>query len=334
MNFRTNDAFIGYDKYSMDKFEFESGRVLDDVVVEYSAKGTPKLDNEGKITNAIIYCHTHNGNYSSLHDIYKLTAEGKSFDFNEYYFISITSLGFPESCSPSTTNLKHNFPKYTIKDRVNFKRQFLREKFEIEHVHGIISRGIGGYEAYTWACEYPDEMDFVMIAGSSYKTNGYRYVISKCMESIIESTDDFYSDLYSDSLSRVMVSLNKLLYSNYFSKKMFQNMSNDEIDVLMDDFVDEGLFTDIYDFKLRNDAMLEYNVEDKLKDIKADMLIASSDEDMYYTPEFDLLPLKDLIKNSTIFLFKADGDSVDYDDGSIIESELKSFLDNLKNKKE
>lgn len=46
-------------------------------------------------------------------------------------------------------------------------------------------------------------------------------------------------------------------------------MSNSEIDRLMDDFVDEGLFTDIYDFKFRNDCVLGYDVEDKLKDIKA-----------------------------------------------------------------
>ena len=263
-----------------------------------------------------------------------MTAEGKPFDLNEYYFISITSLGFPESCSASTTGMKHNFPKLTIKDRVNFKRQFIKERFGIEKVYGIISKGVGGYEAYTWACEYPDEMDFIMVAGSAYKTNGYRYVVSKCMESIIDSSDDFYSEVYSDTLSRMMVSINRLLYSNYFSKKIFQNLTNDEVDVLMDDFVDEGLFTDIYDFKLRNDAILEYDVEDKLKNIKAHALIVSSDNDMYYTPEFDVLPLNDMIENSKVIIFESNSQYVDYDDCSIIEDDIREFMDNLKNKKE
>lgn len=109
----------------MDSFEFESGSVLENVDVEYMAKGTPKFDDEGNMTNVILYCHRFNGSYSSLDDIFRLTAKGKPFDFEKYYFISITSLGFPNSCCPSTTDLKHNFPKYTIKDRVNFKRQFL-----------------------------------------------------------------------------------------------------------------------------------------------------------------------------------------------------------------
>ena len=194
-----NEEFIGYDRFVLDRFEFESGSVLENVVVEYLAKGTPEYDEEGNITNAIIYCPKFNGNYFSLNELYRLTAKGKPLDFEKYYFISITSLGVPNSCSPSTTGLKHNFPKYTILDRVNFKRQFLKERFGIEEVHGVIGRGMGGYEVYSWACEYPDEMDFIMVSASTFKTNGYRYVVSKCVESIIDSSDDFYSDVYSDS---------------------------------------------------------------------------------------------------------------------------------------
>jgi len=316
----------------MDSFEFESGSVLENVDVEYMAKGTPKFDDEGNMTNVILYCHRFNGSYSSLDDIFRLTAKGKPFDFEKYYFISITSLGFPNSCCPSTTDLKHNFPKYTIKDRVNFKRQFLKERFNIENVHGIISRGVGGYEAYTWACDYPDEMDFIICSSTAFKTNGYRYVVSKCMESIIESSDDFYSDIYTDSLSRMMVSINKLLYSNYFSKQVFHNMTNDEIDVLMDDFVDDGLFVDIYDFKLRNDAVLEYDVEDKLKNIKAKALIISSKNDMYYSPKFDVMPIEELIENSKIILLEPSEDYATYEDYPTIEDELNNFLDNVKNK--
>lgn len=316
----------------MDSFEFESGSVLENVDVEYMAKGTPKFDDEGNMTNVILYCHRFNGSYSSLDDIFRLTAKGKPFDFEKYYFISITSLGFPNSCCPSTTDLKHNFPKYTIKDRVNFKRQFLKERFNIENVHGVIGRGMGGYEAYTWACDYPDEMDFIICSSTAFKTNGYRYVVSKCMESIIESSDDFYSDIYTDSLSRMMVSINKLLYSNYFSKQVFHNMTNDEIDVLMDDFVDDGLFVDIYDFKLRNDAVLEYDVEDKLKNIKAKALIISSKNDMYYSPKFDVMPIEELIENSKIILLEPSADYTAYEDYPLIEDELNNFLDNVKNK--
>ena len=109
-------------------------------------------------------------------------------------------------------------------------------------------------------------------------------------------------------------------------------MSNDEIDVLMDEFVDEGLFVDVYDFKFRNDCVMEYNVEDKLGNITADALIISSNNDMYYTPEFDLLPLNDLMKNVTVVLFEDENSYLDYDDCSIVETEINSFMEKIKNK--
>lgn len=324
---------MGYGKYIMEEFEFESGEILKDVQVEYSFSGTPKIDERGRISNLIVYCHGFTGRYYSLDDIYDLTRKDAPLDKDKYCFISITSLGFPESCSPSTTGLKRNFPKYSIKDRVNFKRQFIKEKFGCEHVHGIFGRGVGGYECYTWAGEYPDEMDFLIIGTSSFKTNGYRYVVSKGFDSIIESSDDYYDDTYSESLSRIMVSINKLLYSSFFSKRIFQRMSRDEIDVLMDDFVEDGLFVDIYDFKYRNDVVLEYDVEDKLKNIKVPVLIFSPADDIYFSPEFDTLPLKELIKDSTVVLFDVDVDDnyTEYVYHEPLSEEIKKFLEKINN---
>ena len=320
----------GYGTYTIDEFEFEYGRTLENVQVEYLLMGNPQYDENDNISNAIVYCHNFNGNYSSVGNLFELNKSGAVFDKEDYFIISITSLGFPESCSPSTTGLKYNFPKYSIKDCVNFKRQFLKERLGIEKIHGIGGSGLGGYEVYTWACEYPDEMDFIIVNSSSYKTNGYRYVISKCLDSIIESSDDFYNGLYSESISRSMVSLNRLLYSNYFSKKIFQEISNDEIDVLMDDFVDERLFNDIYDFKFRNDAILDYNLEDKLGNILAKTLIFSSTDDIYYSPDFDTLPLKKLISNSKIILYESTMDFTGFEDYSRFEEDLELFMNQFK----
>lgn len=321
---------LGYGKHILDEFTFESGDVLNDVEVEYYFSGTPKYDAEGKIINAVIYCHKFNGNYSSFLDEYALSREGEPFDANEFCFISITTLGFPNSCSPSTTGLKHNFPRYTIKDRVNFKRQFLKDKFNMDRVHGIAGRGSGGYEVYTWACEYPDEMDFLIIADSAFKTNGYRYVISKAIDSIIESNDEFYNERYTETLSKMMVSIYRLLYSTYFSKKIFQEMSNDEIDVLMDDFVDEGLFTDIYDFKIRNECIQAYNVEDKLKNIKAKAIIISTPDDLYFSPDLDSVPLEDLIENSKVILLDSRNDYSGYEDYSSLINDFYELLEDFK----
>lgn len=325
-----DESLLGYGKYTLKEFEFENGEVLNDVVVECLISGTPKYDSDGKIENTVIYCHSYNGNCFSINDLYQITAESAPFDKNEYFIISITSLGFPESCSPSSTGLKLNFPKYSILDCVNFKRQFLKEFLNIEKVMGVTGRGVGGYEVYTWACEYPDEMDFIIVCDSSFKTSGYRYAVSRAVDNIIESSEGFYSETYDVSLSNTMVSINRLVYSNIFSKKILQQMSNDEIDILMDDFVDECLFFDIYDVKYRNDLVIEYDVEDKLQNIKAETLIFGHTDDIYYIHEYDTLPADNLIDHSEIILLDSLKSPTGYEDYTVLNKIFEKFLRKVK----
>ena len=323
------DSKLGYRKHVLDEFEFENGQILRDVEVEYTTRGTPKYDEEGNIVNAIIYCHRFNGNCLSIEDLNQILGPRSELsDFN-FFYISITSLGYPESCSPSTTNLKYNFPKYTIKDCVNFKRKFLAEVFDMNSILGILGVGRGGYEAFTWGCEYPDEMEFLIIGSSSFKTNGYRYITSKAICNLIESSDAYWDAVYSDQLSKLMFSINALIYTQYFSKRAFQNFTLEDLDMLMDTFIEEGSTEDIYDFKYRNDATLTYDVEDKLSNIKAKTLIVSTSEDIYYSLEFDVYPLKDKIENIEIYFFDAQDFVYNYD-YSLFVNLFREFLEEFK----
>lgn len=310
----------------MDSFEFESGKVLENVTAEYVTRGIPKYDDEGNIVNAIIYSPTLVGGHSIL-PRYHNAIKNFDFDVDEYFFIRIFSLGTPGSCSPSSTGLKSGFPEYTIKDRVNFKRQFLAEKFKIKKIFGIIGEGIGGFEVFEWACDYPDEMEFIILLNSVHKIYGYAYATMKSLESVLDSSEDLYSDNYSYSLSLLSVTVLRVLFMSYFPRHIIENLSNDELDVLMDDYVDEGLFMDIHDFKSRNDCILDYDVEDKLQNIKAKSLFLGTTGYLFYYPEKDLLPLADLVKDSTVRLFETSKENY-YDDAdnSKMIHEIISFL--------
>ncbi|WP_298500103.1 alpha/beta fold hydrolase [uncultured Methanobrevibacter sp.] len=310
----------------MDSFEFESGQVLENVAVEYAVSGIPKYDDGGNITNAVVYCphiYSRNSILAQYHNLIK----NQDFNKDDYFFIRIFPLGVPESCSPSSTGLRHNFPKYTFRDRVNFKRQFLAEKFNINHLFGLVGEGLGGFEIYTWACEYPDEMDFIIVLNSSFKTYAQRYILAKCMENIIESCEDFYLEGYSSSFSNVSVSIFRLLFLGYLPDKVVKKLSNDEIDALMEDYVEDGLFMDIHDFKSRNDCILEYNVEDKLPNIKAKSLILGIGGHVFFDPKDDMIPLESLIENSKVFVYDSSKENY-YDDEILPEMgmEILSFL--------
>ncbi len=314
---------LEYDTYIMDSFEFESGRILENVNVEYWVGGSPRYDADGNIVNAVIYFPNFKNENSILQQFHNQILDEFT---DEYFFIKITPLGVPNSCSPSSTGLKYQFPQYTLKDRVNFKRQFLKEKFDIGKVLGLIGERVSGFEVYTWACEYPDEMEFIINLNTTFKTYGYRYVLLNVADSILDSSEDFYSDEYSVSLSKLIVMIMRLMFLGNFPKKVFEEFSNDEIDVIMEDYVDEGLFIDIYDFKSRNDCLLRYDVFDKLKDIKAKSLIMGSSDYLYFNNENDILPLKDIIEDSRVLVFSDKENFYDEHDYSDMGSEIISFL--------
>lgn len=316
--------------YIMEEFEFDYGRVLNNVQVEYATRGTPIYDDEGNIINAFIFCHRFNGNYSSFDELNHLVGSESILSDYNFFYISITSLGFPKSSSPSTSDLKYNYPQYSIKDCVNFKRQFLKEKFNITKVLGILGVGFGGYETYTWACEYPDEMEFIIIGHSAFKTAGRPYIYSKVIDSMISSSDDYYNEeIYSQSLSQIMLSINKLIFSLLYPRDIYYELSLKENDALMDEFADEGLFNDIYDLKYRNDAILDYNIEDKLANIKAKTLLVSDSENSYYSLEYDTYPVKEKIENLSISIFNGK-DFFFNDDYSYFYDVFIEFLEEFK----
>ena len=127
------DSKFNTEKYIIEEFKFDYGRVLDNVQVQYVTRGTPKYDDEGNIINAFIFCHRFNGDCTSFDELNHLIGIDSALSDYDLFYISITSLGFPESCSPSTTNLKYDFPQYSIKDCVNFKRKFLYFERRIKH---------------------------------------------------------------------------------------------------------------------------------------------------------------------------------------------------------
>lgn len=104
--------------YTLKSFEFINGRILENQIVEYITLGTPRYDADGKICNAIIYFHGTTGNYSSINRISSMLVEGKPLSLDDYYFVSLSTLGTPGSSSPSTSGLNNDYPEYGVLDMV------------------------------------------------------------------------------------------------------------------------------------------------------------------------------------------------------------------------
>ena len=325
-----DDYFISKRKeYVMGSFEFQNGEVLNNVVVEYMTFGTPKYDDNGCINNAVIYCHGSLGNYTSANKLCPLSYVGGPFDRNEFFFISLSELGAPGSCSPSTTKLNNRFPKYTVEDMVNFQNKFLKDKFGINHVKGIIGNSMGGFVALTCGVLYPDYADFIISGVSGFKVAGRNYILSKLVDEII-STDENYNAGSTQLLVRTLRLATQAVYSFGISKEALHKIPNNQLDIEFDEFGDEGLLDNIYDVKYCNGATLDYNLEDDLDKIKSKVLIIGINQDQYFPPNLDAIPMHELIKNSELIIYDSDLGHIGFRELEKIEKELSEFMLNFK----
>ena len=292
--------------------------------------GTPIYDENGIIKNAIIYCHGSLGKYSSMKKIAPLVGEGDAFDENKYYFISISALGSPESCSPSTTDLKNKFPKYSIRDVVNFQRKFLKEKFNICHVLGMIGNSMGGFVCLTSAINYPDFADFIICGVSSFKVAGHDFILSKFVDEIITSDPDYNRGELSYSLIRTLRIACLAEFNFGLSKEALRGMSNVELAAEFENFGNESIETDIYDLKYCNESCMNFDVGEELDKIKSNVLIIACKQDPHFPPELDAIPMSKMIKNSQLIIMDSDLGHLCFNELESISSELKEFIVGIK----
>lgn len=311
--------------YVMDSFEFSNGEVLNDVDVEYMTFGTPKYDGD-IITNAIIYCHGSLGNFTSAKKIFPLMYENAPFDENKYFFISISALGSPGSCSPSSTNLKNKFPKYSIEDVVNFQKQFLAEKFNLTHVLGIIGNSMGGFVALTSAILYPDFADFIMPGVSSYKVAGHDYILSKFVDEIITSDENYEKGIVNESLKRTLKLASLAEFNFGLSKEALRATPKEELSQNFEEFGEESLFLDIYDVKYCNEACMNYDIENDLGKITSKVFIISCAQDPHFPPELDGIPMSRMIKDSQLIIMDSELGHLCFNELENISDELSNFM--------
>lgn len=311
----------------MDSFEFENGEKIDGAVVEYMTFGNPKYDEEGIINNAILYCAGSLGTFAGINKILPLTEKGDAFDGEEYFFISMSALGAPGSCSPSVTDLKNRFPKYSLVDVVNFQKQFLAEKFGITHVLGLIGNSMGGFVGLTQAIEYPEFQDFIICGVSSYKVAGHDYILSRFVDEIITSDPDYAKGEMTYSLIRTLRLASLAEFNFGLSKEALRAMSNDELACEFETFGNEMIETDIYDLKYCNESCMNFDVEEDLDKITSKVLIIACRQDPHFPPELDAIPMSEMIKDSQLIVMDSELGHLCFNELETISDELKEFMD-------
>lgn len=166
MNSRSQkQTIIGYQEgdFIIPKYSFKNGRILNNLRLHYITAGTPRKNNQGEITNAVLFLHWTGGSGSELLARFEnaLLAPGKPFDVNHYFLIFPDNIGQGQSSKPSD-GLRMQFPNYNYHDMVALQHQLVSEHLKISHLKMIVGTSMGGMHSWMWSELYPEFMDGIM----------------------------------------------------------------------------------------------------------------------------------------------------------------------------
>ena len=210
---------------------------------------------------------------------------------------------------------------------VNFQKQFLKEKFNIEHVLGIIGNSMGGFVGLTSAVVYPDFADFLITGVSSYKVAGHDFILSKFVDEIITSDPDYAKGEMTYSLIRTLRMANLAEFNFGLSKEALRSMPNIELASEFENFGNEMLDIDIYDLKYCNESCMYFDVENDLGKVKSKVLIISCKQDPHFPPELDGIPMSQMIGDAEILVMDSELGHLCFNELESIRGELKEFME-------
>jgi homoserine O-acetyltransferase len=150
--------------YTIRDFRFGTGEVLPELRLGYLTLGTPRVDANGRTTNAVLLLHGTGGDAQSLlNPLFadQLFGPGQPLDAQRYYLIFPDDIGHGRSSKPSD-GLRAKFPRYDYDDMVRSQRQMLLEGLKVNHLRLILGTSMGCMQSFVWGTTYPGFADALM----------------------------------------------------------------------------------------------------------------------------------------------------------------------------
>jgi homoserine O-acetyltransferase len=185
--------FIAHD------FHFQNGQVLPELRLHYTTLGTPRRDEKGRVTNAVLLLHGTTGtgkNFLAPSYAKELFGAGQALDAARYYIILPDGIGRGGSSKPSD-GLRARFPRYGYTDVVAAQQLLVTQGLSVEHLRLVLGTSMGGMQTWMWGERYPDMMDALMpIASQPTQISGRNLLWRRIITEAIRNDPDWKGGEY------------------------------------------------------------------------------------------------------------------------------------------
>lgn len=180
-------------------YQFECGQRLDNLNLYYRTLGSPSVDAEGGINNAVLLLHNTTGSSEFwLQDqvASRLFGKGQPLDLSKYFVIAPDALGFGKSSKPSD-GLKGQFPNFRYNDLVDLTHRLLIDELGVHKLKLIVGISMGGMLTWLIAGRYPEMVDAILpISCQPGPMSGRNWIQRKISIEAIRNDPDWNGGMY------------------------------------------------------------------------------------------------------------------------------------------
>ncbi len=236
-----------------------------------------------------------------------LVGPGKAIDTDRYFVVSPNALGSsygstgPGSDNPMTnTPYGPDFPALEFEDMVTAQRQLL-DHLGVKHLKAVIGLSMGGFEAFQWAVQYPNDMDLVIPVLTAPWGN-INAQASQGVLDLLQNDPNWHDGWIYDDPSRMLATMEKIRINTLKRYGVPAWLATQDSDATS---VDQALEQMAKRWALRFDpnamiclrhAINRFDVRARLPLIKAQVLYVLASTDQLFPPsiaKFTLDPLRE-----------------------------------------
>jgi homoserine O-acetyltransferase len=280
--------------YVLHDFRFQSGEVLPELRMHYRTLGTPRADEKGVVTNAVLILHGTTGNGSNfLGAVFagELFGANQLLDAERYFLILPDSIGHGQSSKPSD-GLHAHFPRYGYHDMIAAQHQLLTEGLHVNHLRLVMGTSMGGMHSWLWGETYPDFMDALLpLASLPSQISGRNRVWRRIIIDAIRTDPDWKNGDYQSQPPGLRIAAEVLFFmSSNPVQRQTQAPTLARADAVLDANVSGTMKThDANDVLYALEASFDYDPAPDLEKIRAPLLAINFADDLINPPELGIL---------------------------------------------
>jgi homoserine O-acetyltransferase/O-succinyltransferase len=272
-------------------FKFRSGETMAELRLHYTTLGSPKRDEGGRVTNAVMVLHGTGGSGQQFFrpqfaDV--LFAKGGLLDPAKYYIILPDGIGHGKSSKPSD-GLRMAFPRYDYDDMVAAQHVLLTRGLGVDRLRLIMGTSMGCMHAFVWGEAHPDFVKAMMpLACLPVEIAGRNRMWRKMTLDAITLDPDWMGGAYSAQPQRgLRTAVSLLVIAGSAPIQMQKTYATREA---ADKYVEQTMTEriaelDANDLLYQVAASRTYDPSPKLEAIKAQVMWINSADDFINPPE-------------------------------------------------